>query len=392
MRVHCRLREIMHERRMKVEQLHRRTGVGRETIAALRKDEWTRVSREAIGRICGALNITLDELFVLILEDIWAPIKLSHEVTIHYGSRPFAEPQRTPGDARARGFSRQYAGVWDMRSFIHIFEYLKQMCPDISVRFQEHRTGVDRGFDPSVRESVRRVFASGNHVVIGSQIANQFTEEVVCFAYGVPPYAPGKRDAFPYGFVWDSERSITSSFGWQGIGEEFGIVSTRTGRPVALRTVVEQGEGQDCALILVYRMLQAPARRRHGADDERIVIAILGDSGLGTLAAAQVATDERFAAGLYPPERGKPHMRAVALNYIRAATASTYDNREVTEARLVEDAEHSESPPPAAPHGVGHRQRPGKARKAKNESPPSPPHDKQAANGSPPTLSARRRQ
>jgi hypothetical protein len=360
----------------------------------LRTNNWTRVSRDVIGKICGALNITLDDLFVLVPVDIWAPIRLSREVTIHYGSRSVSELHRAPSVSGAPWFSRQYAGVWDMRSFFHIFEYLKERCPDVSVRFQEHPTGVERGFDPSVREAVRQVFASGNHLVFGSPIANQFAEEVVCFAYGVPPYAPGQRDKFPYGFVWDSERgSITSSFGWQGDGAEFGIVSTRSGRQVASRTVVEQGEGQDCALILVQRMMQAPARRRHGADVERIVTVFLGHSGPGTLAAVQVATDQRFAVGLYPPERSKPHMRAVAAEYTRASVASQLDKRQVTEAHLVEDPERIGVGPAADSAGAGRspRRRSSKAPKAKPPSQQSPTRGEHETHDSPTMFSARRR-
>jgi DNA-binding Xre family transcriptional regulator len=363
MHVHCRLREIMRERPITVEELHRITGVGREAICALRSPSWQRVSRHVIGKICGALNITLDQLFILNPQDIWASIKLSGEVTIHYGSRSLPEAPLAGGtpDEDAVTMAGQYIGTWDTRTFKWIFEYLKQTGLDVNVTLQEHVSDAERGFDPSAHDSARQIFESGNHVVIGSPVANQFTEEVVCHAYGVPPYAPQKREAFPYGFVWDSRRTVISSFGWQRIGSEFGIASTRTGRLVAWRTMVKEGEGKDCALILVYRNFVPPARRRPGGDKERVVICILGHSGAGTLAGAQVATNPKCTAGLYPPESGKPHLRVVGATYTRAPIGSLRDNRQVTDAFLVEDVEDHGKPTSNDPEPNSERRGPKKA-------------------------------
>ena len=361
MQVHSRLREIMQERRIKVETLHQLAGVSRESITALRKDNWQRVSRSVMGKICGALNITLDQLFILNPDDIWAPIKLSGEVTIHYGSRSAPEVHRGTGGADETILTGQFIGVWDMRAMNWILEYLKQTGLEVSVTLQEHVTGVERVFDPTARDAVHKIFESGNHVIIGSPIANQFTEEAVCDAFGVPPYAPQKRGAFPYGFVWDSRRTITSSFGWQGMGNEFGIASTHSGKLVAFRTMVKEGEGQDCALVVVYRVFVPPARRQHGRDEERVIICILGHSGAGTSAGAQAATNSRYAAGLYPAERGKPLMRVVRATYTRGPIASLHDNREVTGAELVEEPQPE--PQPEGPPRGSRRPRPKKRTK-----------------------------
>jgi DNA-binding Xre family transcriptional regulator len=371
MQVHCRLREIMEERGIKVEALHRMSGVGREAICALRGPNWQRVSRVVMGKLCGALNITPNDLFILNPEDMWAPIKLGGEVTIHYGSRSLDETHSGPDGADETILTGQYIGTWDMRAFKCITEYLKQSRLDVSVSLQEHVNRKERGFDPAVRESVRQIFERGNHVVIGSPIANQFTEEVVCHAYGVPPYTPKRREAFPYGFVWDSRRTSTSSFGWQGMGKQFGIWSTRARKLVAHRTMVKAGEGQDCALILVYRIFVPQARREHGSDKERVVICILGHSGAGTLAGAMVATDRNCAAGLYPTERGVPHMRAVRATYTRAPISTLQDNREVTEAALVEEAAPSETAPedPSSGGGRSRRKKPARSAAAKRGKP-----------------------
>lgn len=350
MLVVCRLAEIMAARGITVDALHAQTGVGREAIAALRHNKGKHVSRKAIGFICGALNIKLDELFTLVPVDIWAPIKLSREVTIHYGSRAVVEPQYGGADGDAAQSWRQYVGVWDMRTLNLILEYLKRFG-DIRVRLEEHITG-ERGFDPSVRQAVRGIFESGNNVIIGSPIANHFAEEAVCHAYRVAPYAPQMRDKFPYGFVWDSASTATSSFGWRGIGNQFGIASTTTQELVATRTVVPSGEGKDCALILVERIFQPPARRVDNGGEECVVIGIFGHSGAGTYAGAMAAIDAAAAPRLYPPERGKPNLRVVQGTYTCCPAVPPRDTREVTGAVLIDEppATSRTAPPKADSH------------------------------------------
>jgi DNA-binding Xre family transcriptional regulator len=359
MQVHSRLREIMRERGLGVKELLEMSGVGRDAIAALRGNKWQRVSRAVMGKICAALNITFNDLFILNPEDIWAPIKLSGEVTIHYGSRSETRLLGSASDDFI--LAGQWIGVWDMRAANLIIEYLKRAGLEVNVIMKEHVTGLERGYDPSVRDSIRQIFESGNHVVIGSPIANQFTEEVVCYAFGVTPYAPNMREAFPYGFVWDSRRRATSSFGWQGVGNEFGIWSTRAERLVARCTIVKEGQGQDCALILVYRIFVPQARREHGSDAERVVICILGHSGAGTYAGANAAIDSKYAGELYPAERGKPHMRVISATYTRAPSETPRDNREVTGAELVEESQPK--PASGAPPRGSHRRRPRKGAK-----------------------------
>ena len=336
-RLHSRLKELMAERKLMVDDLHQTAHVSRDTISQLRMNGFQGVSSKNVARLCGALGVGIGELFELLPEDIWLAIRLTRDVTIHFGSRTLAEPR----PASANGvddnnvISRQYIGCWDFRAFQCISEYLMGLKLDIRVRFEEHITGAGRGTDPAVRASAQRLFEGGNHIVIGSPIANQFTEEVVSHAYGVAPYNPQMRTTFPYGFEWDDWRQVRSSFGWQGHRKQFGIVRLPSNTIVAPYVIVPSGEGTDGALILVYRVFQAPAQREVGDDDERIIICLLGYSGPGTLAAAQLATNPEFAAGLYPPARTVPRMRAVACKYYREASALSDDNREVTEVKLI---------------------------------------------------------
>ena len=334
-RVHCRLKELMAQRNITVDELHGQARISRETISQQRGNSFKGVSSKAIARLCGALGVTIGELFELLPEDIWLAIRLTKEVTIHFGSRAFTEPRPAHCGNDEPIISRQFLGSWDFRAFKWISEYLMGLNSDIRIRFEEHITGAGRGIDPAVRASAQRVFEGGNHIVIGSQIANQFTEEVVCHAYGVPPYNPQMRSAFPYGFQWDHWRQVRSSFGWQGHSKQFGIAELPSNKVVAPCIMVPSGEGSDGALILVCRVFQMPAQREVGDDDERVVICLLGYSGPGTLAAAQLATNPEHAAGLYPLARKVPRMRAVICKYFREASAHPEDSREVTEVRLI---------------------------------------------------------
>jgi hypothetical protein len=137
---------------------------------------------------------------------------------------------------------------------------------------------------------------------------------------------------------------VLSSFGWQGQGKRFGVAELPSNKVVAPCVILASGEGSDGALILVYRVFRTPAQREVGDDDERIVICLLGYSGPGTLGAAQLATNPAFAAGLYPPARQVPRMRAVACKYYRGPAAHTEDSRVVTEVNLVPEPKQVATP------------------------------------------------
>lgn len=352
--VHCLLKELMAQRNITVDELHLRARVSRETISRLRVNSLLGVRIKAIARICGALGVGISELFELSPEDIWQPIRLTKEVTIHFGSRAESEPHPVRAGAPTV-ISRQSLGSWDFRAFKWISEYLMGLKLDIRVRVEEHITGPGRGLDPDVQASAQRVFEGGNHIVLASPVANQFAEEVVCHAYGVPPYNPQMRATFPYGFVWDDWRRVRSSFGWQGHGKQFGIAALPSNKMVAPHVIVPLGEGSDGALILVYRVFQAPAQREVGSDDERVIICFLGYSGLGTLAAAQLATDPEHAAGLYPPARRVPLMRALACKTFREPSVFPGDSRTLTDVKLI--PEHKQPGPAPKVRAAGGKPR-----------------------------------
>jgi len=363
-RVHCRLKELMAAHRIGVDELHKRARVSKETISQLRGNRSKGMSNRTIARLCAFFGVRIGDLFEVLPEDLWLPMRLTKEVTIHFGSRALTTPQLVD-DTDPATISCQFIGSWDFRAFQCISEHLSGLDRDIRVHLREHITGAGRGIDPAVKASAQSIFESGNHIVIGSPIANQFTEEVVCHAYDVPPYNPKMRSTFPYGFQWDRRGRLTySSFGWQGPRRQFGIAALPSGEIVAPHVLVSEGEGTDGALILVYRVFQPPVQRQVGDDDERIIICLLGHSGPGTLAAAQLATNPEYAAGLYPASRKLPRMRAVSCTYFREPGANFEDNRKVTSVKLIPEADppretkKRSAPRKRAAGGQGRRERP----------------------------------
>lgn len=346
-RVHCRLKAIMRERGLTVEQLRTMAPVAKDSITALRRNDFKGVSTQTIARLCGVLGIGVGELFDLLPEDIWLPIRLAREVTIHFGSRALSAPRPAGVRLPENLASGQYMGSWDFTAFQSISEYLTGLKSDIKVSFALHLTGPGRGADPVVQASARGIFDGGNHIVIGSPIANQFAEEVVCHAYGVAPYNPQLTSSFPYGFAWEAWRKVQSSFGWEGKKEPFGIAETsRPRRVVAPHVVVPAGEGSDGALILTYRVFRAPSQRETADDDERVIICLLGYGGPGTLAAAQIATTPDCAAGLFPEARSLPRMRAVRCRHFSEAGEPPADRRRIISVELVPELSRS-------PHASG---------------------------------------
>ncbi len=61
--VTCRLAVLLAEKRWTQRELIRRTGLHHKTISRLYRDQWQELNRNTIDNICGALNITLSELF-----------------------------------------------------------------------------------------------------------------------------------------------------------------------------------------------------------------------------------------------------------------------------------------------------------------------------------------
>ena len=109
--LHCRLKELMAQQNLTVDELHQGARVSRETLSQLRLNSFKGVRKQAIARICGAMGIGIGDFFELLPEDIWLPIRLTKEVTIHFGSRTEPEPHPVRAGAASDGDQPAVPGV-----------------------------------------------------------------------------------------------------------------------------------------------------------------------------------------------------------------------------------------------------------------------------------------
>lgn len=331
MPMYCRLNEIMAEQRLTVAEACKRCRVSRNQVCALKLNDFERISRDAIDKICRGLDIGIQDLLVIYEEDPFYCVRLYKSLTVHLGACRALPPRPESG----RPFGWFGYGGFDVSCLFEIPRLVERLGGDIAVKYRQHDLHTETGI-----KNVQQAFKLGNHMVIGSPVANRFAEYVVCAMYGVPPFTASAREKFPVNFVWDARTTPVSSFGYEGHGSDCGIISLRTGKLVGRRTLVAQGEGWDCGLIVVLRLFQPPALRRFGRDDYRIIICVLGHSGPGTLAAMKVAIDPEYAKALWPERVGVPLMRVVWAKYTRHPNNDGLDNRQLTTYGLVDPAEY----------------------------------------------------
>ncbi len=314
-RIVCRLDEIMRARRLTQKELSELSTVDTERISALCDGTWGAVKPETLGKLCAALRIELHELLQAVPADIWYPIRRSGKLTVHVGSTSL---ESVKGKPVGIPLDRQGIGTWDVRALFHVYEYLNRPPGrGVVFTFQEH---MDALHDPA---RVEKLYADGCHLILGSPIVNPIAEDAVCRGFGVPPRSRSRRDGFPYRFR--SDRKHASSFSDEAAATaELGILREGSARLVARRTVVGRGDvGEDCGLIFAYRF-NPDSRPSEG--DDRIIIAIMGHSGCGTLAGTMLACDDSSASALYPEKRKRGMMRAFTAIYSRPLTESGSDD------------------------------------------------------------------
>ena len=90
MQIRTLLEERIRARGLSRAKLSKQTRTSRGVIGDLCGERWQRIGRDTIARICEELDITsLDDLFQLYDTNIFFPIRLHREVTIHFGSSGF---------------------------------------------------------------------------------------------------------------------------------------------------------------------------------------------------------------------------------------------------------------------------------------------------------------
>ncbi|MBE6100934.1 MAG: helix-turn-helix transcriptional regulator [Selenomonas ruminantium] len=65
MAMHCDLSTMMGRRRCTIEDLHKKTGLSRNTISNLYHDKPARIDYDTIEKLCDALECSISELFIL---------------------------------------------------------------------------------------------------------------------------------------------------------------------------------------------------------------------------------------------------------------------------------------------------------------------------------------
>lgn len=69
MSVHCNLSTLMGKKRYTIQDVHKQTGLSRNTISNLYNDKATRIDYDTIEKLCRLFNCSFDELFELSVAD-----------------------------------------------------------------------------------------------------------------------------------------------------------------------------------------------------------------------------------------------------------------------------------------------------------------------------------
>ena len=325
MRITWRLVPLLAERHLTQRDLAQKTGVSEKRIGELCAGAWTRVSGDILGKFSAVLGVGVGDLLEFVPQDVWFPIRHHGQLTVHLGSTSLEVATQ-----QGVSFPRLGIGTWDVRAFFRTSQFLnsKSVRP-IAFDYEEH---LEERHDPT---GVDALFASGNHLILGSPLVNPIAEDAVCRGFGIPPRDRTHAQDFPYRFRWD--RTTQSSFGEFAGSSEPGIVARGSRQPIALRTVIAEGDdGQDCGLVFTYRYNPNPrGARRESEDEDRIVIAVLGYSGLATDAGTALLFRDDVACELYPSARDSAVLRAFRARYRRSSAKSGLDDREPVSAELI---------------------------------------------------------
>ncbi|RMD81715.1 MAG: XRE family transcriptional regulator [Candidatus Dadabacteria bacterium] len=335
--IYIRLAELMAEKGITVRELERLSGVSHTTISRLRRGWAKSIEFEHLAQICRVLGVTPGDVIVYHALDIWYPICLQGSVTIHLGSSALPDTLEGPVDA-GKGF-RETVGSFDVYSFAELTEFIGSFEQRVQVRVALCPTGEGDTFAQLHKGTATSILEEGGcHIILASPKANSLAEEVVCAAYGVPPFSRGVAESFPLAFAYDESRqnAMRSSLATFVPADRCGIVDTETHELVAHRSQPNNDTADDCGLVFVQRTPVPAAKRRHGDEDEGIVIALLGHGGPGTLGAARVLTSPEAAAALYPDELGEPRLYAIRAKYHTGTSDTPRDNRRLLSCSLVQ--------------------------------------------------------
>jgi transcriptional regulator with XRE-family HTH domain len=331
------VRDVMREKNVTVADLKARTDLDERTIRDYRDGVVKRPTLEVLAKLAGGLGVPITRLFAEIeQEDLRSAMLRCGEVIIHKSSRTLQEvvdPGRPDHDPRY-AIRREFLSTWDEQAGRVVDDYVNGFGIRARSKWHPWKQQASAAQHLDDADEISNGLA---HVLLGSPVTSGFGERTTSWLFGVPPFQPANAGRFPYSFLWPGYRDVASAFGTRSPNDEYGILCNTTGKVVARRVLIESGKGisgADGGLIVVSRVLvKGPTRNSTG---EGLVIVLLGLSGPGTLACAEVLCDPKNAGALYPPNVGEPIMRAVACEYTREGDADRDDRVLVpNSARLV---------------------------------------------------------
>lgn len=329
----------MEERHVSFAELSRRIDVHEQTLRSMARHSLSRIDFDVLGRICSDLTIEISDLLVLEPDDIWAPILTRGEVTIHYGSRTLTA---APGKNGQPSIPLQYIGKWDDEASRCVSEYLYQRG-HVRITYADYMSGDNAMAASGLATMTRNILREGNHIVLGSPLANTLVEYVMCAMYGVAPFDQASFTRFPYAFEWRPDRQARSAFG-RAVETVPGIRCNRSNRLVAKQSIVDSGRGDDCGIICVHRGVSIKRFAKRVEQEERVIAVLMGHGGPGTLAAAQLATSPRTAPEFYPETIDSPYSRAFQVTYERPPSPHPIDNRVIVHNDLIPPPDDDDPP------------------------------------------------
>jgi hypothetical protein len=294
-------------------ELGRKTGLSEDRVSKLVRNAWAKIRRDEIGRLLHAFHATPAELFEIHEPTVFFGARWNGPLKIHVSSRWLIADEgggaRPPHDDAASlplSFN-----IRDIEAFQLIQDHTREL--GIDSRFEMHT--------PGSMDAARflDLVKSGNHVIIGSNLTGELSEHALAHMYAAPAFDEHYLDRFPFNFSWGVNRSVQSSFGFEGAKRDLpeGIYSTLEKQIVATRTYKSVGMVHDCGLIAVYRVESPPGDDPRGIRRERCVIVLAGHGRHGTLGCARLLVDPNHQERLYPVEAQRPKMFVVQVRHFR---------------------------------------------------------------------------
>ena len=79
MSVHCNLSTLMGKKRYTIQDVHKQTGLSRNTISNLYNDKATRIDYDTVEKLCRLFGCSLNELFELGVRSVYKELHADRE-------------------------------------------------------------------------------------------------------------------------------------------------------------------------------------------------------------------------------------------------------------------------------------------------------------------------